>query len=56
MGLPMDRGEVDEPEYAAIVRKVIDTATKYGKAIGGSAYPPRVEEKGKGHHFLLIAG
>lgn len=56
MGLSMDRGEVDEPEYAAIVKKVNDTATKYGKAIGGSAYPPRMEEQGAGKHFLVIAG
>lgn len=52
----MERGEVDEPEYAAIVKKVNDTATKYGKAIGGSAYPPRVKEQGVGKHFILIAG
>lgn len=56
MGLPVERGPVIEPEYAAVVKKVIDTARKYGKAVGGSAYPPRMEEKGKGHHFLLISG
>lgn len=55
MGLPMEREEVDEPEYAAIVKKVNDTATKYGKAIGGSSYPP-TPEGGSGKHFILIAG
>lgn len=55
MGLPMIRGGGTEPEYLAACSKVLEACEKYGKAIGGFAFPPAMEQQAKGKHFIIVA-
>lgn len=55
MGLPVNRGMGSEPEYLAACAKVVEVAKKYGKAIGGFAFPPAMEKNAQDKQFIVIA-
>ena len=56
MGLPPNMGQGSEPEFLAAVDKVWKTAEKYGKAKGGFAFGPGLENlKWGDRHYVSMA-